>query len=189
MTAQEQAQEPEAPTLTIAEAAALLDVHAATVRRYIREGRIPAHKVDGPYGPQWCIYRADAEALAQGALSAQGSLNQSDSRAAAEVADRLAQIESTVRTGLAEVAAAQKALAPAPEEAQARAEQAQRVEIALGGTVEKLVALAADNERLRARADRAEAEAATLRDELTRERERAKRPWWRQIFAGHRGDV
>ena len=42
-------------TVSVAEAAQTLNVHEKTLRRWIRTGRIPATKVDGPYGPQYQV--------------------------------------------------------------------------------------------------------------------------------------
>ena len=42
-------------TVSIAEAAQTLHVHEKTLRRWIRTGRIPATKVEGPYGPQYQV--------------------------------------------------------------------------------------------------------------------------------------
>ena len=48
------------PMLTVGEAAALFGVTAPTMRRWMREGVVPAHKL----GPRrWMAYRSDLEAL------------------------------------------------------------------------------------------------------------------------------
>lgn len=51
--------------LNLKQVARLLDVHYMTVYRYVRHGRLPAHR----QGPIWLVERADAEAFRDGAAS------------------------------------------------------------------------------------------------------------------------
>ena len=63
---------------TVSQAAKALDLHPKTVRRFIRDGRIRAHKI----GREWRIHREDLREYAHG-----------------ELADRPAEAVSTVRLG------------------------------------------------------------------------------------------
>lgn len=49
------------PTLTIAEAAARLQVSPKTVRQRIKRGELPAHLVEGPHGPEYRLPAAGLE--------------------------------------------------------------------------------------------------------------------------------
>lgn len=163
--------------LTLEEAAALLDVHGATARRYIREGKLPAHKVEGPHGREWRIWQADAEALAKGLPTVSGDLRQRDSSSEAAVSIAIAQIESTVRTDLLEVREGVEAGLRRLSE-----EQEHRAARVLRGLMEnpKIIRdLAAQVGTLTAELEASRAECDRLRDELEAERGRG---WWQRIF-------
>ena len=160
--------------LTLDEAAAILGVHDATARRYIREGKLPAHKVPGPHGEEWRIYAADAEALANGKPTLSGTLTQTDSSADATVGTALAQIESTVRTDL-------KAVREGLEEGLRRLgevhqQQAERVDRDLAAQVGRLEA---ERDQLTQERDELKREIAELREELAAEK---RRKWWEKLM-------
>ncbi len=48
---------------SIAEAARLKGVHPNTVRKYIRQGRIKAETIQGPYGVEYAIPEAELDSL------------------------------------------------------------------------------------------------------------------------------
>ncbi|NLO07404.1 MAG: helix-turn-helix domain-containing protein [candidate division WS1 bacterium] len=173
------------PTLGLTEAAEELDVHASTVRRYIREGRLPAHKVEGPHGPEWRVTADDVKAFAQGGQEVQGGLRESDSSLVQELDERLAHLAQTISTRLNEISEGQKALEPSLEERQARADRERRIEEALTGNSARIEELAREAEQQRIRAETAEAKVLELeneRDGLRRELsvERSK-PWWHRL--------
>lgn len=155
--------------LTVQEVAALSGLHPQTVRKYIRDGELPATKTQGTNGPEWRITRKDAEALRQ-AQKTDSKPGDSDLRRA---------LSSLVET-TAELRDVQKALAPSPEEAQARADREARIAAALEAApaaqelAQKLGRAEAERDQLRAERDR-------LRAEL----EEARRaPWWRRLVGG-----
>jgi predicted nucleic acid-binding Zn-ribbon protein len=86
---------------------------------------------------------------------------------------------------LDEITEAQKALLPAPEEAQARADRERRLEEALTGNSGRIEELAREAEKQRVRAETAEAqvrelekERGDLRRKLEAEREKT---WWQRL--------
>lgn len=185
MALEKQQQDPDKPTVGLTEAAEELGVHASTIRRYIREGRLPAHKAEGSHGPEWRIWADDLQAFAQGGQEVQGGLRESDSSFTAGLDERFAHLEQTLRTGLDEITEAQKALLPAPEEAQARADRERRLEEALTGNSGRIEELAREAEKQRVRAETAEAqvrelekERGDLRRKLEAEREKT---WWQRL--------
>lgn len=173
------------PTVGLTEAAEELGVHPSTVRRYIREGQIPAHKAEGSHGPEWRIYSDDLQAFAQGDQELHKVLNESDSGQLGELLDRFAHLEQTLGTGLEEIIEAQKALRPSEEELRARVEREKCIEEALSGNTARIEELAREAEQQRARAETAEAQVRELeneRDDLRRklQAERAK-TWWQKL--------
>ncbi len=48
--------EPADGSLSLTEAAERLGLHPKTVRQRIKDGKLPAVKVDGPRGPEWRVY-------------------------------------------------------------------------------------------------------------------------------------
>lgn len=160
--------------LTVREVAALSGLHAQTVRKYIRDGELPATKTQGTHGPEWRIPREEAEALRR-AQEDDSTQSEADLRrtlsSLTAVADRLRRIEE-----------GQLALAPSPEEARARADREARLAAALEAAPE-VARLAEALGEARARADRAEAEAARLREDLAERRQ----SWWRRLFGAARG--
>lgn len=192
MALEKQQQDPDKPTVGLTEAAEELDVHSSTVRRYIREGKLPAHKEEGPHGREWRIYREDLEAFAQGGQEVHRGLTQSDSSELVDIGERLAQLEQTLCTRFDEISDAQKALQPSQEEARARADRERRLEEALTGNSGRIEELAREAEQQRARAEAAEAQVRELeneRDDLRRklETEREK-TWWQRLTGKGNGD-
>lgn len=183
MAANEQQKPDLGAELTLDEAAAILDVHTATARRYIREDKLPAHKVDGPHGREWRIWEADAKALAKGEHTPSRDLRESDSGEGAEVTEALAQIESTVRTDLLEVREGVEA--GLRQFAEAHERQSGRIHRGLTSNAEIIRDLAAQVGRLEAERDRLQreleevrADRDRLRGELEAEQQRS---WWEKL--------
>lgn len=72
---------PEQAGLTLSEAASVFGVSKHTVRRWIKEGRIEAYKVNGERGPEWRVYgdhpdqNVDVDLTAEGTFNAPGHSN------------------------------------------------------------------------------------------------------------------
>jgi excisionase family DNA binding protein len=185
MALAQQPQDMDRPTVGLTEAAEELDVHASTIRRYIREGKLPAHKAEGSHGPEWRIWADDLQAFAQGEQEVQGGLRQADSSFTVDLDERFAHLEQALRTGLDEITDAQKALLPSREETQARADRDRRLEEALTGNSGRIEELAREAEKQRVRAETAEAKVLDLeneRDALRRELEaEIGKSWWHKL--------
>lgn len=185
MALEEQHQDSDKPTVGLTEAAEELDVHSSTVRRYIREGKLHAHKEEGPHGREWRIYCEDLEAFAQGGQDAHRGVTQRDSSELTGLAEGLAEIEQTLRTRFDEISEAQKALRPSEDEVRARADREKRLEEALTGNSSRIEELAREAEQQRARAEAAEAQVRELeneRDDLRRKLEaEGEKTWWQRL--------
>lgn len=177
--------------LTVREVATMSGLHVQTVRKYIRDGELSAHKIQGAHGPEWRVSTEDAEALAreQETESVQGEPDLS--RTHSMLTEMMARI-----TDLQD---AQKALLPAPEETEARAERGRRIEEALAGNADRIRELAeelgevrAERDTLREDLESTQAERDAAREELAAARERIEqleaelaeereRSWWERL--------
>jgi excisionase family DNA binding protein len=149
--------------LTVKEAAAVSGLHPQTLRRYIREGDLPATKVQGTHGPEWRVSREDVESIrrAQDSDSKQGD---SDLR-------RALSMLTEVTEGIRGIEDFQRALSPSPEELEAERELTEQLVAALEA-VPDCAALIAERDQLRRRLEEAEEEVTRLKG----------RSWWERLF-------
>jgi excisionase family DNA binding protein len=177
--------------LTVREVATMSGLHVQTVRKYIRDGELSAHKIQGPHGPEWRVSTEDAEALAreQEAEPAQGEPDLS----------RTHSILTELMARITDMHDAQKALLPAPQEAEQRAERERRIEEALAGNADRIRELAeelgevrAERDTLREDLESTQAERDSAREELAEARERIEqleaeleaereKGWWEKL--------
>ena len=149
--------------LTVKEAAAVLDCHPKTVRRYIKQGKVHWTQVHGKYGPEYRISRQSIEHLSTGVVSpGQAAIESAPSTALLgaiqELTIRLAALESSI----------QRLLPPAQGELNAQQELLQRIE---GLEVE----VQSERKARQALESSIEAEHQALAEaELT-----PRQPWWR----------
>jgi len=167
--------------LSVPEAANMLAVSEATVRRYCRDGTLSAN-MEPADGKQdyWAIDRESCEQLSQARRASGAAVKPSehDRRLMLSGSEHFAEI---VRSLLADQ---QRALAPAAEEVQARADADAERDHLLAQMSDRLREqpqlheLISKLARARQQLDHAEAEITELKEELALERGKT---WWQKL--------
>ena len=98
---------------SITEAARLKGVHPNTVRKYIRQGRIKADMVHGPYGVEYAIPEAELDSLGVPVIDTSQGLTLTESGSLPRYLDTLTQV---FQTALAELQASHEQALAAKDE-------------------------------------------------------------------------
>ena len=98
---------------SIAEAARLKGVHPNTVRKYIRQGRIKADMVHGPYGVEYAIPETELDSLGVPVIDTSQGLTLTESGSLPRYLDTLTQV---FQTALAELQASHEQALTAKDE-------------------------------------------------------------------------
>jgi len=98
---------------SIAEAARLKGVHPNTVRKYIRQGRIRADMIQGPYGVEYAIPETELDSLGVPVIDTAQGLTLTESGSLTRHLDTLTQV---FQTALAELQAGHKQALAAKDE-------------------------------------------------------------------------
>ncbi len=98
---------------SIAEAARLKGVHPNTVRKYIRQGRIKAEMIQGPYGVEYAIPETELDSLGVPVIDTAPGSTLTESRSLTRHLDTLTQV---FQTALAELQAGHKQALAAKDE-------------------------------------------------------------------------
>lgn len=193
--------QPDSPTYTIAEAAALTGLHKNTIRMRIKLGQIPAERAPGKFGEEYRISRtslvaaglitppdtppSQTEHVASDPLTSEPSPTSTPHMASQTALLDLFQRHehSMFRLGYLEAELArQKALAENAESLQAAAQERELEIRELRRDLERAQERVREIEELRGLVREMEQDTERMRADVERYRAAASRPWWQMLF-------